>query len=182
MTSDTAIYPVTAAKKIRTPELDKLAASGMRLTHFYSGSSVCTPSRMALLTGCYPARLGWPSGVMGHKMSPKTGLNPSIPTIAEIFKAANYRTALSGKWHLGEAPGFLPHDRGFDESFCILSSNNQTKKLWRNDKLVIDILGKNRAKSREFLLRHQDKILWATDESWWSFQPEIRSRALDSRR
>ena len=126
------------SKKNRTPELDKLAASGMRLTNFYSGATVCTPSRMALLTGCYPARLGWPGGVMGHKMSSKTGLNPAIPTIAEIFKAANYRTALSGKWHLGEAPGFLPNDRGFEETYYIRSSNNQTKKLWQNNKLIAD--------------------------------------------
>jgi arylsulfatase A-like enzyme len=126
------------SKKHRTPVLDKLAAEGMRLTNFYSGATICTPSRMALLTGCYPSRLGWQGGVMGHKISPQTGLPPSVPTIAEIFRDKGYRTALSGKWHLGEAPGSLPNDRGFEETYYIRSSNNQTKILWQNDKIVAD--------------------------------------------
>ena len=126
------------SKKNRTPELDQLAAAGMRLTSFYSGATVCTPSRMALLTGCYPSRLGWQGGVMGHKMSPQTGLPTAARTMAEIFKAAKYRTALVGKWHLGEAPGFLPNDRGFEEAFYIRSSTNQTTQLWHNEKLIAD--------------------------------------------
>jgi len=124
--------------KIRTPVLDELAAGGVRLTGFYSGATVCTPSRMALLTGCYPARIGWPGGVMGHKMSPRTGLSARVRTMAEVFKEAGYQTALSGKWHLGEAPGMLPNDRGFDQTLCILSSNNQTKKVYRNNELIMD--------------------------------------------
>jgi len=126
------------SKKNRTPVLDQLAADGIRLTNFYSGATVCTPSRMALLTGCYPSRVGWQGGVMGHKMSPQTGLNPAVPTMAEIFKAANCRTAMSGKWHLGEAKGFLPNDRGFEDAFFIRSSNNQTKTLYHNAAVVAD--------------------------------------------
>lgn len=126
------------SKKHRTPVLDKLAAEGMRLTNFYSGATVCTPSRMALLTGCYPSRLGWQGGVMGHKISSQTGLPSSVLTIAEIFRDKGYRTAMSGKWHLGEAPGSLPNDRGFEETYYIRSSNNQTKKLWQNDKIIAD--------------------------------------------
>lgn len=126
------------SKKHRTPCLDKLAAEGIRLTNFYSGATVCTPSRMALLTGCYPSRLGWQGGVMGHKITPQSGLPPSVPTIAEIFRDNGYRTSMSGKWHLGEAIGSLPNDRGFQQSYHILSSNNQTKKLWHNDKIIID--------------------------------------------
>jgi arylsulfatase A-like enzyme len=71
-------------------------------------------------------------------MSKSNGLSSSIRTLAEVFKAAGYQTALSGKWHLGEAAGMLPHDRGFEDSLCIRSSNNQTKKLWRNAELVTD--------------------------------------------
>ena len=126
------------SERHRTPVLDKLAEGGARLTSFYSGATVCTPSRMALLTGRYPSRVGWQGGVMGHKMSPSTGLPTGVRTLAEVFKAEGYQTALSGKWHLGEAAGMLPHDRGFDESLCIRSSNNQTKKLWRNGELVTD--------------------------------------------
>lgn len=75
---------------------------------------------------------------MGHKMSPHTGLPPSVATMAEIYRNNGYRTAISGKWHLGEDTGFLPNDRGFEEAYCILSSNNQTKQLWHNDKLILD--------------------------------------------
>lgn len=137
------------SKKNRTPALDQLATNGIRLTNFYSGATVCTPSRMALLTGCYPSRIGWQGGVMGHKMSPQTGLNPAVPTIAEIFKAAQYRTAMSGKWHLGEAKGFLPNDRGFEETFCILSSNNQTNTLWQNGQIITQPAN-NRLLSEQF--------------------------------
>lgn len=127
-----------ASKKMRTPVLDRLAAGGTRLTSFYSGGTVCTPSRMALLTGCYPSRLGWPGGVMGFKISPRNGLPARVRTMAEVFKGSGYRTALSGKWHIGEAPDMLPQKRGFDQTLCILSSNNQTKKVWKNDNLVMD--------------------------------------------
>ena len=126
------------SKKNRTPVLDQLAAGGMRFTNFYSGATVCTPSRMALLTGCYPARLGWPGGVGGHKMSPRSGLPATIPTIGERFLEHGYRTALIGKWHLGEAPGLLPHDRGFQHCYYIRSSNNQTTKLWQNETIIAD--------------------------------------------
>jgi len=122
--------------EIKTPVLDKLAKDGIRLTSFYSGAAVCTPSRMALLTGAYPSRLGWTKGVMGYMISTKKGLNPKALTIAEIFKEQGYRTGLAGKWHLGELSQFLPHRQGFDSTYYITSSNNQTDKLWREDELI----------------------------------------------
>jgi arylsulfatase A len=122
--------------EIKTPVLDNLAEEGIRLTSFYSGASVCTPSRMALLTGAYPSRLGWTKGVMGYMISTQKGLNPKALTIAEIFKDQGYRTGLAGKWHLGERPQFLPHRQGFESSYYVSSSNNQTDKLWREDELV----------------------------------------------
>ena len=73
---------------IRTPHLDRLAREGVRFTDFYSGATVCTPSRMALLTGYYPNRLGWERGVVGHLMPKGTGLSPSVTTLAEVFKEA----------------------------------------------------------------------------------------------
>ena len=84
--------------KIKTPVLDGLAKNGIRLTSFYSGATVCTPSRMALLTGAYPSRLGWTKGVVGHMISTKKGLSPKALTIAEIFKDKGYQTGLVGKW------------------------------------------------------------------------------------
>jgi arylsulfatase A len=122
--------------KIKTPVLDQLARDGMRMTSFYSGAAVCTPSRMALLTGAYPTRMGWTKGVMGYLISNKRGLNPKALTIAEIYQQAGYETALIGKWHLGGLPQFLPQRQGFDYTFYVKMSNNQTKKLWRGDELV----------------------------------------------
>ena len=67
---------------IKTPALDRLAAGGVRLTSFYAGATVCTPSRMALMTGCYPPRHGWTQGVIGFKMGLDEGLSPQALTIA----------------------------------------------------------------------------------------------------
>ncbi|MHC4249179.1 MAG: sulfatase-like hydrolase/transferase [Planctomycetota bacterium] len=122
--------------QIKTPVLDQLAKDGIRLTSFYAGATVCTPSRMALLTGAYPTRLGWTKGVVGYKISTSRGLDPKALTMAEIFKAAGYRTAITGKWHLGDRSQFLPHRQGFDVTYYINKSNNQTKELWRGDDLL----------------------------------------------
>ena len=116
--------------KIKTPVIDQLAQEGVRLTSFYSGATVCTPSRMALLTGSYPVRYGWSKGVVGHIMEKKRGLSPKATTMAEVFKDAGYKTGIFGKWHLGDEPDFMPNNQGFDESFFINKSNNQTKKIW----------------------------------------------------
>jgi len=122
--------------EMKTPVLDKLAKEGVRLTSFYSGATVCTPSRMALLTGAYPSRLGWKKGVIGYLISTKQGLSPEALTMAEVFKEAGYRTGLVGKWHLGDLPQFLPHRQGFDTAYYVNKSNNQTKDLWRGDDLI----------------------------------------------
>ena len=122
--------------QIKTPVLDQLAKSGVRLTNFYSGSTVCTPSRMALLTGAYPTRLGWTEGVVGYLIDPKKGLSPKALTIAEIFKSQDYATGLIGKWHLGDREPFRPHRQGFDYTYYINKSNNQSKTIWRGDEVV----------------------------------------------
>lgn len=120
----------------RTPVLDRLAKEGVRLTDYHSGATVCTPSRMALLTGCHPRRLGWPGGVLGYKMMTTSGLATEVRTIAEVFRDAGYRTAMFGKWHLGDAPDRRPLAQGFDQAYYIKMSNNQTDELWDNDKLA----------------------------------------------
>jgi len=122
--------------KIKTPVLDRLARDGMRLTSFYAGCTVCTPSRMALLTGAYPMRVGWTMGVLGYKMGYHAGMSPKALTIAEIFKSEGYTTGMAGKWHLGDQPQCLPQGQGFDSSYYITMSNNQTKKLWRDGTLL----------------------------------------------
>ena len=126
------------SQKIRTPVLDKLAEEGLRLTDSYAGATVCTPSRMALLTGAYPPRLGWNGGVVGYGIKPVNGLAPEARTIGEVFRDAGYRTGLIGKWHLGDTAELRPQNQGFDKTFFINKSNNQTKKLWRGSKLIAD--------------------------------------------
>ncbi|MFH1615469.1 MAG: sulfatase-like hydrolase/transferase [Planctomycetota bacterium] len=103
----------------RTPNLDTLASCGVRFTNWYSNSPVCSPSRASLLTGRYPIKAGVRSIVAGHRTA--TGLPPAMPTIATELKTLGYQTFLSGKWHLGMAPGSRPHEKGFDHSFGILA-------------------------------------------------------------
>jgi arylsulfatase A len=106
---------------IRTPNLDGMAAEGMRFTDFYSAAAICSPSRAALLTGCYPPRVG-----ITKVLFPRDtiGLNPKEATIADVLRARGYATACIGKWHLGHLPEFLPTSNGFDSYFGIPYSND----------------------------------------------------------
>src|SRR2546422_8412543 len=109
------------ARGIKTPNLDRLAREGMRFTDFYVAQAVCSASRAALLTGCYPNRVGI-SGALGPNA--RHGLNPNEMTIAELVKQRGYATCIFGKWHLGHHPEFLPTRHGFDEYFGLPYSND----------------------------------------------------------
>lgn len=113
-------------KHVSTPRIDQMAAEGSRLTSFYVAAPVCTPSRAALMTGCYPKRIDMATGSkFGVLLAGDTkGLNPEEITIAEMLKEAGYRTAIFGKWHLGDQPEFLPTRQGFDEYFGIPYSHD----------------------------------------------------------
>lgn len=115
----------------RTPHVDQLAKDGLKLTSFYSASGVCTPSRAALMTGCYPPRVGLhltnPDGAVLRPASPN-GLHPDEVTIAEVLKSAGYSTACIGKWHLGDQTEFLPTRQGFDRYFGIPYSDDMTPR------------------------------------------------------
>ena len=104
-------------KHVSTPRIDQMAAEGAKLTSFYVAAPVCTPSRAALMTGCYPTRVGMATGSKhGVLLAGDTkGLNPEEITIAEVLKSAGYTTGMFGKWHLGDQPDFLPTKQGFDE-------------------------------------------------------------------
>lgn len=118
------------SKLHRTPHVDRLAAEGTKFTSFYVASGVCTPSRAALMTGCYPRRVGMHvSDTGGAVLQPvaRKGLNPSEATMAEVLKSAGYATMCIGKWHLGDQPGFLPTKQGFDDFFGIPYSDDMTK-------------------------------------------------------
>lgn len=113
-------------KHVNTPRIDQMAAEGSRLTSFYVAAPVCTPSRAALMTGCYPKRIGMARGSnFGVLLAgDRKGLNPDEITIAEVLKAAGYKTGMFGKWHLGDQPEFLPTRQGFDEFFGIPYSHD----------------------------------------------------------
>jgi arylsulfatase A-like enzyme len=101
--------------EVKTPHLDHLAASGVRLEHFYV-QPVCTPTRAALMTGLYPMRLGLQLGVI--KPESVHGLPLSARTLPQALREAGYVTAIAGKWHLGNgAPAYLPTARGFDRQY-----------------------------------------------------------------
>ncbi|MDP6544348.1 MAG: sulfatase [Phycisphaerae bacterium] len=120
---------------IKTPNIDQMAKDGMRFTDFYSAASVCTPSRAALMTGCYPERVG-NLGVLFPRNN--TGLNPEETTIAKMLKPLGYATACVGKWHLGHLKEFLPTSHGFDSYYGIPYSNDMT--IAANMKLSKDIV------------------------------------------
>ncbi len=102
---------------IRTPNLDRMAAEGLRFTDFYAPAEVCTPSRAGLLTGRYPIRSGMYGGRRVLFPDSKGGLPKEEVTIAEALKDKGYATALVGKWHLGIHEGSRPMDQGFDKSY-----------------------------------------------------------------
>jgi arylsulfatase A len=115
---DLACY---GSPNIKTPRVDQLAKEGMRFTDFYAASPVCSASRAALLTGCYPQRVGV-SGVI--QAGATQGLSPKHTTLAELMKSVGYTTAAVGKWHLGDQPQHLPTNQGFDSFFGIPFSND----------------------------------------------------------
>ncbi len=118
--SDLAVY---GSSFHETPNLDRLAAQGMRFTQAYAASNVCSPTRASILTGRYPARVGITDWLPGRKSQPQdrllspalpSHLDPSLTTLADSFHRAGYRTAFVGKWHLGGRPEELPDKHGFD--------------------------------------------------------------------
>ena len=109
-------------KHLQTPAIDTLADRGLRFTDFHSNAPVCSPTRAALLTGCYQQRCGI-EGVISAKNHREKGLSLENVTFADLLKTAGYRTAVFGKWHLGYEPRFNPRYQGFDEFVGFVSGN-----------------------------------------------------------
>jgi arylsulfatase len=116
--------------KIRTPNFDRMAREGLRLTSFYA-QSVCGPSRATLMTGCYPIRVGEPGNTKGQH----TILHPKEVTVAEVLKQAGYATGMVGKWHLAGGrrnaypPELMPRAQGFDSFFGTPLHNGFTREV-----------------------------------------------------
>jgi arylsulfatase A len=164
---------------INTPNIDNMAKNGKRFTDFYVASSVCSPSRAALLTGCYPARVGI-NGVFFPNRE-KTGLNPKETTIAKMLKKIDYKTACIGKWHLGDQVEFLPTKHGFDSYYGIPYSNDMfpsnnmkySKKALFREGVTLEVLTeilKTSSKPKEYkskvpLMRGEECIEFPADQS-----------------
>lgn len=116
---DTGVYGSTI---IKTPHIDALAASGVRFTDGYVTHPVCAPSRAALVTGRYQQRFGFEFNPVGR--DEQAGVALREVTIAQLMKQAGYRTGMVGKWHLGQARGYYPTDRGFDDYFGMASGGS----------------------------------------------------------
>ena len=110
--------------QVKTPHLDRLAQQGTRFTDFYVAQAVCTASRAALMTGCYPNRVGL-QGALNH--TSQNGIHPSEWLLPEMLREQGYATAIFGKWHLGTAPQFNPLRHGFDEWLGIPYSNDNSR-------------------------------------------------------
>jgi arylsulfatase A-like enzyme len=130
------------AQSIATPHIDSLAENGLRLSHYYSPSPVCSPSRAGLLTGRYPPRTGlghvvFPEGHMISNWQKIGAMNTRIPAeeilLSDVLKAVGYNTAMVGKWHMGDVAPSLPNDFSFDSYYGGLYSNDMKPfPLYRN--------------------------------------------------
>jgi arylsulfatase A-like enzyme len=109
------------ATQYKTPNIDRLAAEGMRFTNFCVSQAVCSASRAGLLTGCYSNRVGIKGALFPNS---EIGLNPEEEIIPELLKKSNYKSAIIGKWHLGDSFEFLPLQQGFDEYYGLPYSND----------------------------------------------------------
>jgi len=132
------------SERFHTPNLDALAAGGLRFTDFHSNGTVCSPTRAAFLTGRYQQRTGI-HGVVTAANHRHTGLDLEETTFAEVVKSAGYKTAIFGKWHVGYLPEYNPVRQGFDEFIGYVSGNvdyhahlDQTgqEDWWKQDELV----------------------------------------------
>jgi arylsulfatase A len=117
------------AQGYETPNLDRMASEGMRFTDFYVAAPVCTPSRAALMTGCYPKRVSLAHRVLFPYSD--TGLHSDEVTLAEVLRSRGYATACVGKWHLGHHSQFMPWRQGFDHFFGVPYSNDMNNYYYK---------------------------------------------------
>lgn len=159
-----------------TPNVDRLAAEGCRFNNFYVPQAICSASRAALLTGCYPCR----TKVFGAHTPRARGLDPKYATLGEVLKPRGYATAVFGKWHIGDQPETRPSARGFDESSGLMYSNDMWEfhpedpdywgkyplQFWRNGRVAIERVTKEHqpnlttwytADAVDFIRRHRDQ-------------------------
>ncbi|WP_346858142.1 sulfatase [uncultured Draconibacterium sp.] len=163
-------------KNVVTPNVQTLAEEGIMFKNFYVPQAVCSASRSALISGCYPGR----TKVFGAHGPNERGLDTSFPTMGEVFQKAGYKTAIFGKWHCGDQPDTRPQSRGFGESCGLMYSNDMWKhhpespeywgrfpiRFWENGAILIDDVDSADQKmltkwytehAVDFISRHKDE-------------------------
>lgn len=178
------------SRTIRTPHIDRIAREGVRFTDCYASAPVCTPTRVAFLTGRYQQRFGpdleWALGPNNNEVA---GLEPQDSALPGALKAVGYRTGAFGKWHVGYRPGTRPLDHGFDEYFGILLGNadmyshkyhNDEVDLWEGNETVdeegylTEMFGRRAAR---FIEKSKDEpffLYLPFNAVHWPFQPPDR--------
>jgi arylsulfatase A-like enzyme len=169
------------AREIATPNVDRLARQGMKFTSFYVHNR-CSPTRMALMTGCHAQRVG--AGKVIYRRE-KMGINRSEITVAELLKKAGYATGAVGKWHLGEWPQFNPVQHGFDSFYGFMEYDDKATALYRDLEVVEKIKSKTDgvhspkllAAGIEFIKAHKDRpffLYYASPLPHTRWQPHER--------
>tara|TARA_B100000768_G_scaffold140557_1_gene132057 strand:- start:208 stop:1548 length:1341 start_codon:yes stop_codon:yes gene_type:complete len=154
------------AKDINTPNIDQIAKQGIKFTEFYSASSVCSPSRAALLTGRYPQRMGINTVFFPESF---TGIPDKEITIPEILKEKGYATGIVGKWHLGHHSKYLPLQHGFDEYFGIPYSNDMESVVYMRENEVESYKVKQQYITKTYTKEAQKFITKNKDNSFFLF-------------
>ena len=160
---------LNGASLIQTPNIDRIGKEGIRLTSFYAGSNVCSPSRTALLTGRYPIRSGMQHVIFPHS---RDGLPESEITISEMLRDAGYRTGMIGKWHLGHTDEFWPTNHGFDWFYGVPYSNDMSPFDLYENKHVIESPADQTQLTRNYANAARDFILKSDGRPFFLYYAE----------
>src|SRR5574342_680744 len=181
----------------RTPNIDRLAREGVRLTDAYANGAVCTPTRAALITGRYQQRVGLEWVLTGAPADRETGLAATGTSLPALLKANGYATGLIGKWHLGWKPEFGPNAHGFDEFYGFLSGAHDYyggagdgggADLYENTTPVAPVgylTDEITRRAASFITRHADGRFFlevAYNAVHWPFEPPDRPPTVAIRR
>lgn len=147
---------------VKAPRIEQMAKQGMLFKDFHTNSSVCSPTRVAFLTGRYQQRIGIVDVIVGNR-EPEHGIPPSVPTLPRVFKDGGYATALFGKWHCGYQDEYNPLHHGFDEFVGFLNGGTDYHKhgAWRVGLEKADVPGYSThvitEQSLDFIKRNKDR-------------------------